>query len=361
MWHRSLRRAPALVGVVALLAPAGPAEAGGQPPVAAATAPAPPSSTAAAPARAAALTATVWTGGDRLRMRHNASTELRIAGRLAHGVRLSVRCQLAGEHIAGTVRRTELWVRLSNGMFVSDAYVKWRPGRPSLAWCTTVKGGAPPTRPRFIRWAARKAQAANHTYKVPVSVTVAQAILESGWGRSALTRQGGAFFGMKCFGTPGPIALGCRSYRTTECGSANCFRTSARFRTYSGASRSFLDHARQLATLERYRPAFRHVRDPDRFAIAVHRAGYATSPTYAKNLIKLMKQYNLYRFDPGAGVHGARFDHRRQASHYLGVRRAGPDGEDHRPAGQRDPLRLRPTRSHQQEDRRRGRRDDVPL
>ena len=47
----------------------------------------------------------------------------------------------------------------------------------------------------------------------------------------------------------------------------------------------------------RYRNAFRYSNDPNRFAVEIHKAGYATSPTYSQNLIKLMKAYDLYRFD----------------------------------------------------------------
>ena len=40
-----------------------------------------------------------------------------------------------------------------------------------------------------------------------------------------------------------------------------------------------------------------HVGDPDRFARELQRAGYATSPTYAVNLSRLMRTYNLYQYD----------------------------------------------------------------
>ena len=50
---------------------------------------------------------------------------------------------------------------------------------------------------------------------MPASVTIAQSILESGWGRSYLTRRDHSYFGIKCFGNAGTIALGCRSYATT--------------------------------------------------------------------------------------------------------------------------------------------------
>jgi flagellum-specific peptidoglycan hydrolase FlgJ len=37
--------------------------------------------------------------------------------------------------------------------------------------------------------------------------------------------------------------------------------------------------------------------DPDQFAIEIHEAGYATSSTFAQNLIALMHQFNLYQYD----------------------------------------------------------------
>ena len=49
--------------------------------------------------------------------------------------------------------------------------------------------------------------------------------------------------------------------------------------------------------LSRYDKAFRYTHNPNRFAKEVHRAGYATSPRYARSLIKLMRQYHLYRYD----------------------------------------------------------------
>jgi flagellar protein FlgJ len=47
----------------------------------------------------------------------------------------------------------------------------------------------------------------------------------------------------------------------------------------------------------RYKNAFKYSTNPDQFAREIHKAGYATSPSYANDLIALMKQYNLYRYD----------------------------------------------------------------
>ena len=239
----------------------------------------------------------VRTGGGRLNLRSTASTVHKRAGTMRDNTRLSVVCKLYGEYVKGTVRGTMIWNRLRNGRFVSDAYVRWGKKRPAVPWCRMGGVLAPRDHAAFITWAARQAKPWSVRYRVPVSVTVAQAILESGWGASGLTQDGNAYFGAKCFGSPGEIAVGCRSYRTSECSGRACFRISDMFRVYRSASASFRDHARQLATLDRYKRAFRHVNRPNQFAVEIHRGGYATSPTYARNLVRVMRQYKLYRFD----------------------------------------------------------------
>ncbi|MEV0397234.1 sporangiospore maturation cell wall hydrolase GsmA [Polymorphospora rubra] len=241
---------------------------------------------------------TVRTGGGPLNVRAGAGTGHARVGTIAEGSRLTVECQTWGQSVAGAVRRSNAWNRLSGGRFVADAYVTWNPAASNLPWC----GQAPPTVPtgdrnRFIQRIAEPARAGFRQYKVPASVTIAQAIQESGWGGSGLTRRDHNYFGIKCFGAPGPIAVGCRSYATTECEGNRCYDTTASFRAYRDATGSFADHGRFLNDNSRYRPAFAHSNDPDRFATEIHKAGYATSPTYATNLIRLMKQYDLYRYD----------------------------------------------------------------
>lgn len=246
---------------------------------------------AAAPARAA-----VRTTGSPLNVRNNASTWNRPVAVLANGAAITASCQLGGETISGTERTTSTWLRISEGRYVSDAYVRWS-RRPSLPWCDQKFADPPTDQAGFIRFAARRAAASHRDFGVPISVSIAQAINESGWGRSSLTVEGNAYFGIKCFGTPGPIAAGCRPYRTSECDRNGCGPTVATFRVYPLASRSFLDHGRFLAVTPRYRRAFAYTRNPDRFAREIHRAGYATDPAYSDKLINLMRRYDLYRYD----------------------------------------------------------------
>lgn len=231
-------------------------------------------------------------------LRAGAGTSHRATGRAADGSRLVVSCQRWGERVTGPAGTSYAWNLLSSGRYVADALVTWRPARPPLPWC----GQAPPTVPAttegaFVARVAPGARTGMVRYRVPASVTIAQAILESGWGRSGLTRRDHNYFGIKCFGEPGPIALGCRAYSTHECGGGRCWRTRASFRAYRDPAGSMADHGRFLVVNPRYRPAFRFSRDADRFAVAIHRAGYATSPTYARNLIRIMREHNLYRYD----------------------------------------------------------------
>lgn len=152
----------------------------------------------------------------------------------------------------------------------------------------------------FLRRVARPARDGYRAYRVPASVTIAQAILESGWGRSGLAVNDSNYFGIKCSGGKfGTIAIGCHDYPTSEYDrrTRRYKKVTASFRVYRSAGGSFRDHGAFLRYNSRYAPAFRYSRAPERFAQAIAAAGYATSPTYASSLIRLMRQYNLYRYD----------------------------------------------------------------
>ena len=161
----------------------------------------------------------------------------------------------------------------------------------------------------FVAVAGRAAQPGQAEFGVPASVTVAQAILESGWGNSDLATDHHNYFGMKCHDRdPGPIAAGCVEVPTKECDAQRCWHTTAYFRQYRSMADSYRDHGAFLRDGPRYAKAFDHTDDADRFIAEVHRAGYATDPKYTDKIIGLMKQYDLYRFNhPGGADSGGRF------------------------------------------------------
>jgi flagellum-specific peptidoglycan hydrolase FlgJ len=250
---------------------------------------------------ASTVTASVRTNGGPLNVRTAPNTRSTTAGQFANGSKITISCHVPGQTISGTVRSTSQWDRLTSGNYVSHAYLR------TSARLSACPGDMPVTRgtelvanvtnAQFIAASVAPAQQGFREFGVPASVTIAQAILESGWGRSGLTRNDRNYFGIKCFnGSPGPIANGCRTYPTREC-EPTCYATYASFRTYASATDSFRDHGLFLTTNRRYKPAFAYTRDADQFLYQIWKAGYATSPTYVENAKALMRQYNLYQYD----------------------------------------------------------------
>jgi len=148
----------------------------------------------------------------------------------------------------------------------------------------------------FINEVGVAAQRARQTTGVPASVTVAQAILESDWGRSRLSRQGNNLFGIKALGSvTGPA--GVVSVATWEHVDGGDVIVQAPFKAYFTIQQSIDDHGAFFTRNRRYRDALAVGSDAQAFARAIQEAGYATDPSYAAKLIGLMDRYDLYRFD----------------------------------------------------------------
>lgn len=158
----------------------------------------------------------------------------------------------------------------------------------------------------FISKTSAWAQEEERQYGVPASVALAQAILESGWGESSLTKNARNWFGIKCSSTVSPYQNGCYGVSTTEYDSSgNAYTTTAQFRKYDTDQNSFIDHGYFLSRLTRYAKAFNYTNNPDRFIMEVHLGGYATDPQYANKVINLMVKYNLYQYNVTAPATGA--------------------------------------------------------
>ncbi|MFS8105247.1 glucosaminidase domain-containing protein, partial [Lentzea alba] len=153
----------------------------------------------------------------------------------------------------------------------------------------------------FIAVAGPMAQDVKREFNVPASVTTGQAAHESDWGRSGLTTKDRNYFGIKCVGTdPGPIAVGCRAYPTTECDQSGCHPATAYFRTYNSMRDSFRDYGRMISTSPSYVHAMPYRTQPDRFIVEIGKV-YATDGSYASKVTNIMRTWNLYRFDTGGG------------------------------------------------------------
>ena len=135
-------------------------------------------------------------------------------------------------------------------------------------------------------------------YKVPASVTIAQAALESAWGVNA---PGHNLFGIKADPSwSGPVV----TFLTHEVVGGQRVEVNGKFRAYPDWLGSIDDHASFLATNPRYQAAFMHTDGPS-FANAIAAAGYATDPAYAEKLHEIMQAHDLCALDkPFASVSG---------------------------------------------------------
>ncbi|GLZ43104.1 glucosaminidase domain-containing protein [Actinokineospora sp. NBRC 105648] len=154
----------------------------------------------------------------------------------------------------------------------------------------------------YLRAAEPAARAVAGEFGIPASVTAGQSILESAWGSSRLAVNDRNYFGFKCTASgPGPMAVGCHDYPTTECGldpahPDACTQVQALFRVYDSMTASFRDYGRLMTTSDYYAAALPLAHDPDAFATEVAKH-YATDPDYAAKVIRVMRDHDLYRLD----------------------------------------------------------------
>ncbi|MCF0199214.1 MAG: glucosaminidase domain-containing protein [Bacteroidaceae bacterium] len=123
-------------------------------------------------------------------------------------------------------------------------------------------------------------------YQIPASITLAQGLLESAAGQSYLAREANNHFGIKVSSDwTGPYLVKADD------------NPNDRFRRYNSVEESFEDHSRFLHR-DRYKALYQlSLYDYKGWARTLKSCGYATSPTYADNLISVIERYNLAEFD----------------------------------------------------------------
>jgi len=128
---------------------------------------------------------------------------------------------------------------------------------------------------------------------VPASIKLAQALLESNAGRSTLAVKANNHFGIKC----GSKWKGKTYYRKDDDYKKGRLVKSC-FRKYKKSKESFVAHSNFLKDNMRYGGLFHlNRKDYEKWAKGLKKAGYATSKTYDKKLIKLIKEYRLHQYD----------------------------------------------------------------
>ncbi|MEI8279258.1 MAG: glucosaminidase domain-containing protein [Bacteroidota bacterium] len=123
-------------------------------------------------------------------------------------------------------------------------------------------------------------------YGVPAAITLGQGILETDAGTSELMLNANNHFGIKCRKEWTGETILHTDDAPNEC-----------FRKYKQAEDSYKDHSEYLKTSPRYAMLFQlQQTDYAGWARGLKRCGYATSPTYAQRLIKVIEDFNLQTY-----------------------------------------------------------------
>jgi flagellar rod assembly protein/muramidase FlgJ len=147
-----------------------------------------------------------------------------------------------------------------------------------------------PENKKFIDSILAGAQEAHKKYGVFASVTLAQAALESAWGKTAISNN---LFGIKADSSwKGKKVL----IDTHEVHQGRRIPVKAWFRAYMSPNASVLDHALFLSQNPRYKESFKCNNGCD-FARAIAKAGYATDPNYAELLISIIQHNGFDKYD----------------------------------------------------------------
>ncbi len=127
-------------------------------------------------------------------------------------------------------------------------------------------------------------------YGIPASITLAQALLESGTGNSDLAKYANNHFGIKCTSD-----WKGKGYYKDDDQKDDCFRV------YKNPEESFRDHSEFLKR-KRYAALFELDKDDyEGWAKGLKQAGYATNPKYPDLLINIIEKYDLHQYDRKEG------------------------------------------------------------
>ncbi|HKR76506.1 MAG TPA: flagellar assembly peptidoglycan hydrolase FlgJ [Rhodanobacter sp.] len=151
-------------------------------------------------------------------------------------------------------------------------------GRSAMKWL-------PQDAQEFVRALAPYAEAAAQKLGLSVRTVLAQAALETQWGKHMPRNADGStsfnLFGIKAGSSWNGSKV---SVPTLEYEDGVAVRKHAQFRAYDSPAQSFRDYANLIASNPRYAAARGHGDDVRGFASALVRGGYATDPSYAEKI-----------------------------------------------------------------------------
>lgn len=134
--------------------------------------------------------------------------------------------------------------------------------------------------------------------KVPASITLSQAILESKYGESQLAYKANNHFGIKVGGIDWKGGRYCVYTNEFNKKFNKMEKKIGCFRSYDSAEEGFAHHSDFLINRPRYSGLFLlAIDDYKGWANGLQSAGYATDPKYAEKLINLIERFELHKYD----------------------------------------------------------------
>lgn len=150
------------------------------------------------------------------------------------------------------------------------------------------------THKEFIEVIAKYVIKYANDYGIKVhSPIIAQAILESGWGGSTLASKYNNFFGLKCGGSWKGKSVNMATKEEYTVGTLTDIR--ANFRVYDSIEDGVKGYF-EFINYSRY-SNLKGVTNPEEYCRLIKADGYATSSTYVTNLMRVIRDNNLTRFD----------------------------------------------------------------
>lgn len=154
----------------------------------------------------------------------------------------------------------------------------------------------------FIATMMPMAEKAAAKIGVEARYLVAQAALETGWGKSIIRQQDGStshnLFGIKSHNSWGGDSA---KVMTTEYENGVAVKEPASFRAYDSFAQSFDDYVSFLQNNGRYEGALNSTANPERFVQKLQQAGYATDPNYARKVSQIARKMATYQTIAAAG------------------------------------------------------------
>jgi len=146
----------------------------------------------------------------------------------------------------------------------------------------------------FIEQIADCVEKYAYVYGIEVhSPIIAQAILESGWGKSSLASKYHNYFGLKCGSAWKGKSVNMNTKEEYKVGTLTNIRDNFRvFDSMEDGIKGYFDfiNTRRYANLK-------GVRSPEEYVRRIKADGYATSSTYVDSLMRIIRDNNLTRFD----------------------------------------------------------------